>query len=598
MEASWELGGRRLGGSGLVRGGGVLRRGLAVLWQPVRQEPRTFSVSLLGSCIYGGMIILQSYLLGAITTHVVTPALAQRRVDRAALAISVVAILAVAGLKIAGIIARRLAAGVLQYDMQATYRRAVTRQYLRLPLSWHAKHPTGQLLSNANSDVEAAWYPVAPFPFAVGVCVIIVVTLVLLFLTNVVLALVGCVVFPTIVAINSFYVTDMSPRVSRSQQLRAEVSGIAHESFDGALVVKTLGKEDFETARFTDRVVELRDALIHVGRLRGLFDPVLEAIPNLGVLVVLLVGASRVDTGTLVQVAYLFGLLAFPLRAIGWVLAEIPRSVVGWDRVQNVLQENGEMPFGAEALAGAGGAALTARAVGFAYEGHPPVLTGIDLDLRPGTTVAVVGSTGAGKSTLASLLVRLHDPVAGAVALDGTDLRALAAGQLAEHVALVPQQTFVFDDSVRGNVTLGADVPDEQVWWALRLAQADGFVARLDHGLDTLVGERGTSLSGGQRQRLALARALVRRPRLLVLDDATSAVDTSVERAILDGLRDEVEATTLVVAYRKATIALADEVLLLADGRIVDRGSHDELLGRNERYADIVNAYDVPAATP
>ncbi|MGH3744177.1 MAG: ABC transporter ATP-binding protein [Mycobacteriales bacterium] len=578
-----------------MHGGGILRRGLAVLWQAVRQQPRTFTVALVGSGLYGGMIILQSYLLGAITTHVVTPALAQRRVDRAALAISVVAILAVAGLKIAGIIARRLAAGVLQYDMQATYRRAVTRQYLRLPLSWHAQHPTGQLLSNAYSDVEAAWYPVAPFPFAVGVCVIIVVTVVLLFLTNVVLAVVGCVVFPTIIAVNSFYVTDMSPRVARAQQLRAEASGIAHESFDGALVVKTLGKEDAETTRFSGRVLALRDALIHQGRLRGLFDPILEAIPNLGVLAVLLVGATRVDTGTLVQVAYLFGLLAFPLRAIGWVLAEIPRSVVGWDRVQDVLQETGEMSFGTDELAGSGGAAVTARGVGFAYEGHPPVLSDIDLDLRPGTTVAVVGSTGSGKSTLASLLVRLHDPVRGAVALDGTDLRDLAAGQLAGHVALVPQQTFVFDDTIRENVTLGADVPDQMVWWSLRLAQAEGFVARLDHGLDTLVGERGTSLSGGQRQRLALARALVRRPRLLVLDDATSAVDTSVERTILDGLRDEVDATTLVVAYRKATIALADEVLLLVAGRIIDRGSHEELLARNRGYADIVNAYDVAA---
>lgn len=578
-----------------MRGGRVLRRGLAVLWQAVRQEPRSFAVSLVGSGVYGGMIILQSYVLGAITTHVVTPALAQHRTDRAALAISVAVILAVAGFKIAGIVARRLGAGVMQYDMQARYRRAVTRQYLRLPMSWHAKHPTGALLSNANSDVEAAWYPVAPFPFAVGVCVIIVVTIVLLFLTDVVLALVGCVVFPAIIAVNSFYVTDMSPRVARAQQLRAEASGIAHESFDGALVVKTLGKEDAETARFTARVLDLRDALIHQGRLRGLFDPVLEAIPNLGVLVVLLVGATRVSTGTLVQVAYLFGLLAFPLRAIGWVLAEIPRSVVGWDRVQSVLRETGEMPFGAGTLTTSGGAALTARGVGFAYDGHEPVLTGIDLDVRPGTTVAVVGATGAGKSTLAALLVRLSDPVEGRVALDGADLRTLAAGEIARHVALVPQQTFIFDDSIRGNVTLGADIPDERVWWALRLAQADGFVARLDGGLDTLVGERGTSLSGGQRQRLALARALVRRPRLLVLDDATSAVDTSVERAILDGLREEVDATMLVVAYRKATIALADEVLLLTGGRIADRGRHEDLLARNQDYADIVDAYDVAA---
>jgi ATP-binding cassette subfamily B protein len=574
---------------------GVLRRGAQVLAQSVREQPRTFAISLAGSIVYGGMIIVQSYVLGAITGHVVTPALEQHRTDAAALWISTLVILATAGLKVAGIVARRLGAGAMQYQLQADYRRRVTRRYLSLPLSWHAQHPTGTLLNNANSDVEAAWYPIAPFPFGVGVIIIIVVTMVVLFWTNLALAVVGCLVFPAIVALNAYYASDMSPKVARSQQLRAEVSGIAHESFDGALVVKTLGREDVETERFARRVAELRDSLITVGRLRGVFDPLLEAIPNLGVLAVLLVGATRVNTATLVQVAYLFSLLAFPLRAIGWVLAELPRSVVGWDRVQAVLNESARMPYGSAASTHDGrGARLTAREVEFAYAGHPPVLRGIQLDLAPGRTTAVVGTTGAGKSTLAALLVRLVDPGSGEVRLDGTDLRDLPRGEVARQVALVAQQTFVFDDTVRGNVTLGADIPDELVWDALRLAQADGFVTRLEQGLATLVGERGTSLSGGQRQRLALARALVRHPRLLVLDDATSAVDSAVERSILDGLRASSGVTTLVVAYRKATIALADEVLWLDAGAIADRGSHTELLARNAGYARIVSAYDVP----
>lgn len=580
----------------MVVKGSVVLRGLRILFRAIGEQPKVFAVSLAGSLVYGGMIVVQSYVLGDITGRVIAPALRTGKTDRAALAISVAVIAAVAGLKIAGIVARRLGSGYMQFALQASYRRRVTRQYLRLPLAWHARHSTGELLSRAYSDVEAAWYPVAPMPFGFGVCVLIVAVLVLLFLTDVVLAIVGCVVFPSIIVLNSFYSTDMAPRVARAQRLRAEVSGIAHESFDGALVVKTLGKEDEETARFAARTDELRDALIHQGRLRGLFDPLLQAIPSLGVLLVLLVGATRVDTATLVQVSYLFGLLAFPLRAIGWVLAEIPRSVVGWDRVAAVLGEKGEMLWGDEVLDGTGGAALAARDVDFRYDGHEPVLTGVALDLPAGATVAVVGSTGAGKSTLTALVLRLFDPTRGQVTVDGTDVRDLAAGQVARHAALVPQQTFVFDDTVRGNVTLDERVPDEDVWAALRLAQADGFVARLPHGLDTMVGERGASLSGGQRQRLALARALVRRPRLLVLDDATSAVDTSVERTILDGLREQVAATTLVVAYRKATIALADEVLLLQGGRIVDRGPHEDLLARNESYAEIVGAYDVSAA--
>ncbi len=576
---------------------GVLRRGAHVLAVSVREQPRLYAYAAGGSLVYGGMIVAQSYVLGAITGHVITPALRQHHTSAAALLISAAVILAAAGVKVTGIFGRRLGAGAMQYALQASYRRRVTRRYLTLPMSWHAARPTGELLNNANSDVEATWYPIAAFPFASGVAVIMVVVLVALLLTSLPLALVGCLVFPAVVAVNAFYARDMSPKVGRSQQLRAEVSGIAHESFDGALVVKTLGREDSETARFEARVNELRDALVAVGRLRGTFDPLLEAIPNLGVLAVLLVGAGRVDTATLVQVAYLFVLLAFPLRSIGWLLAEVPRSVNGWDRVQEVLTETAGMAYGSATLVPTtAGARLTARGVDFAYDGHAPVLRGIDLDLQPGRTVAVVGTTGAGKSTLTGLLVRLVDPGAGSIELDGTDLRELARGAVADHVALVAQQTFVFDDTVRGNVTLGADLSDDAVWAALRLARADGFVARIEHGLDAMLGERGTTLSGGQRQRLALARALVRTPRLLVLDDATSAVDTAVERAILDGLREETDATTLVVAYRKATIALADEVLWLDGGRIADRGSHADLLARHPGYAAIVSAYDTPAA--
>jgi ATP-binding cassette subfamily B protein len=579
-----------------VSEGGVLRRGAHVLSVSVREQPRLYAYAAGGSLVYGGMIVAQSYVLGAVTGHVITPALRQHHTTAAALWISVLAIVATAGVKVTGIFGRRLGAGAMQYALQADYRRRVTRRYLTLPMSWHAARPTGVLLNNANSDVEAAWYPIAAFPFASGVVVIMVVVIVALLLTSLPLALVGCLVFPAVIAVNAFYARDMSPKVSRSQQLRAEVSGIAHESFDGALVVKTLGREDTETERFSSRVHELRDALITVGRLRGTFDPLLEAIPNLGVLAVLLVGAGRVGTATLVQVAYLFTLLAFPLRSIGWLLAEIPRSVNGWDRVQVVLRETAGMSYGTGTVeATTAGARLTVTGVDFAYDGHAPVLRGVDLDLRPGRTVAVVGTTGAGKSTLASLLVRLIDPAAGSIELDGTDLRELGRGAVAEHVALVAQQTFVFDDTVRGNVTLGAEHSDDEGWAALRLARADDFVARIDDGLDAMLGERGTTLSGGQRQRLALARALVRKPRLLVLDDATSAVDTAVERAILDGLRDETDATTLVVAYRKATIALADEVLWLEDGRIADRGSHADLLERHPGYAAIVSAYDVPA---
>src|SRR3712207_1053686 len=223
----------------------------------------------------------------------------------------------------------------MQYRLQAGYRRRVTGQYLRLPLSWHQRHPTGQLLSNANSDVEAAWFFVAPLPFACGALVMIAITTVALVLTDPLLAVVGLVVFPLVFAANVVYSQVMSPRMQRAQQLRAEVSEIAHESFDAGLVVKTLGREDAETERFASRAEELRDSLIAVGRVRGLFDPMLETLPNLGILAILLIGATQVADGStgageLVSIAYLFSLLTLPIRAIGWVLADLPRALAGF----------------------------------------------------------------------------------------------------------------------------------------------------------------------------------------------------------------------------------------------------------------------------
>ncbi len=576
---------------------GVIRRGFGVLWIAVTEQRGIFAVSAVGSALFGLMTIAQAYVFGHITDTVIAPSIKRGDVSTAALVGSFLAVLAVATLKIVGIIARRLGAGIMQYRLQADYRRRVTRQYLRLPLSWHQRHPTGELLSNANSDVEAAWSPIAPFPFAVGVVFMLVGTLGLLIVTDPVLALVGSIVFPSIAVLTVVYSKRMTPLMTRAQQLRGEVSTIAHESFDGALVVKTLGKESDETERFRAKALELRDTMTQVGRVRGLFDPIMEALPVIGVLVVLVAGTSRVGSGALgsgelVRVAYLFTLLAFPVRAVGWVLNELPRSVVGWDRIQRVLVAEGSLEHGTEELAGAGPVAVRLADVGFAY-GDDEVLHDVAFHVPAGRTVALVGPTGAGKSTIAALLVRLVDPATGEVSYDGSALPRLAPGAVARTAALVPQQTFLFDDTVRGNVTLGQAFTDDEVWMALQVAQAERFVRGLADGLDTLVGERGATLSGGQRQRIALARAIVRRPRLLVLDDATSSVDPQVEQRILTGLRAAgLPSTVVVVAYRRATIALADEVVFLEDGRVTARGTHGQLVQSSAGYRDLVTAYE------
>jgi ATP-binding cassette, subfamily B, bacterial len=577
----------------------VVRRGLRHVGRSIVEQPRMFTLAALASSLYGAMTVASAWVIGEITDRVLLPSFDDGVTTASALSLAAAAIVGVALLKIVGILGRRLFAGIMSYRLQADYRRRVTRQYLRLPLSWHQRHPTGQLLSNANSDVEAAWFFVAPLPFAVGALVMIAITSVALVLTDPLLALVGLVVFPLVFTVNVVYSQVMSPRMQRAQQLRAEVSEIAHESFDAALVVKTLGREAGETERFRARAEELRDGLVAVGRVRGLFDPMMEALPNLGTLAVLLIGAGRVadgstDAGSLVSIAYLFTLLALPIRAIGWVLADLPRALAGFDRVTPVLEATGETPYGLDTAAtGGAGAALGVAGVDFAFEGAgSPTLSGVTFDVPAGSTVAVVGPTGSGKSTLAGLLVRLVDPADGAVLLDGVDLRRLREGEVSGQAAFVAQGTFLFDDTVRGNVTLDEPFPDDEVWAALRVAAADEFVAALPEGLDTRIGERGATLSGGQRQRLALARAVVRRPRLLVLDDATSAVDPAVEARILDALRDSDQpATVVVIAYRQATIALADEVVWLEQGQVLARGTHEQLLADVRGYADLVHAY-------
>ncbi|MGH3679633.1 MAG: ABC transporter ATP-binding protein, partial [Natronosporangium sp.] len=494
----------------------MLLRGLRVLGAGIREQPRIFTVAVAGSILFSLLVIATAFVVGAVVGDVAVPAIDSGRPETGALALAAAALVGLSVLRVVGMFARRLGAGYMQFRLQASYRRRVTRRYLSLPVAWHHRNATGTLLSNANSDVEATWFPIAPLPFAVGTVVMLVGAVGSVFLADLALGLVALAIFPALLALNIFYSRRMAPRQALAQQLRAEVSAIGHESFDGALVVKTMGREAEETQRFRERAEDLRDALIRVGRLRGLFDPLLETLPHVGTLAVLLVGTARlrqgaIDVTELVSVAYLFTVLAFPVRAIGWVLGELPRSVAGWDRVQRVLSATGQMRYGQQLPAdGQAPASLRFAQVGFRYEGAgSPVLRDVSFAVPAGRTVALVGATGSGKSTIASLACRLVDPDPGTIALDGVDLRELTAAGLARAVALVPQVPFGFDDTVRENVSLDRPgIDDAAVWQALRLAQADGFVAALPDGLDTVVGERGTSLSGGQRQRLTQARAL------------------------------------------------------------------------------------------
>jgi ATP-binding cassette subfamily B protein len=584
-------------------GRSLLRRGAHVLWISVRTHPRPFAVSVLGSVLYGSMAVAGSLLLGEVTDRVIVPGF-DEGVSGATIAAAAGAILAVAVLRSAGVVLRRYFGNMTARGMHRTWFRRITDTYLRVPLEYFGSRPTGQLLAHADADVERAITVIMPLPLSLGVVVLIGLSIVSLALIDPALMLVGLALFPSLAILNHLYSRRVEAPASRTQARLGEVSSVAHESFEGALLVKTLGLEAREVERLSVVARELRTARLAVGRLRATFEPVLDALPNLGTIALLALGAWRVadgviTTGQLVQAMALFTILTFPMRVVGFLLEELPRAVVASDRITDVLATptRPAPADGAGTPLPDGPLAVDVRALSFAYSADAePVLAGVDLALAPTEVVALVGATGSGKSTLCHLLAQLYQPTAGVVTLGGVDLSTAEPASLRSAVALVFQEAFLFAATVRENLALGWDATDEELLWALEAARARRFVERLPLGLDQQLGERGVTLSGGQRQRLALARALLRRPGLLMLDDATSAVDPTVERQILDGLPETLRATTLVVAHRLSTIALADRVLFLDGGRIAASGTHRELLESVPAYASLARAYEQDAA--
>ena len=508
------------------------------------------------------------------------------------------ALLLVGLLRASTIILRRYFAALLTYRTQRDWRRKLAHSYLSVPLKYHRETPTGELLAHADADIVASSEVINPLPFSVGVVTLVVFAIISLATVDWLLMLVAVVLFPLLAIINRMYTTRAEKPLGVVQERVGQVSRIAHESFDGVLVVKTLGREDEEVERLEGAADELRAARVGLGRIRAVFEPMIEALPNLGIIALLLIGSwqvsiDRLNTGDIVQAAALFGLLAFPMRVFGYFLQELPRSVVVSARLDKVLAVPHEPGASTDhpPVVADGPLSVSFADVSFRYGDDPPVLDGLNFTIAAGSIVALVGATGSGKSTLCELIPRLVDPDGGTVALDGVDLREFDPVAVRSEVALVFQETFLFADTVRENVTLGDPIDQGELERAASIAHASAFVHRLPNGWDTVVGERGVTLSGGQRQRLALTRALLRGPRVLILDDATSAVDPVIESAILRDLRTSLETTTLVVAHRVSTIELADEVVFLDEGRIVATGSHQELLGNNPDYARLVHAY-------
>ena len=578
----------------------IYREGASLIVRLVRPRKWQFAAGAFGATMFALAIIASAEVIGWTTDEVIIPGLDGGAPVSSPLTTALWIIVAISLWKAVGIIIRRVFAGYLQFRTRIDIRRQLLAHQLKLDMPWFNRQATGDLLSVSEVDSGQATFILGPLPFGTGAMVLLVAASITMFLNDVwlgVATVVGIVV-------TLYGELDGMRRTfdafDRAQHLRGEVAAAAHESFDGALTVKALGREPYETRRFAKSSEDLRDVLVGVARTWGNYRSVVDALPQLTIVALLWIGAARVGStltpGDIVGAAYLMSLLALPIHVIGFITWDLAESSAAWRRVQNVLDVeeyvyHGDTPADVSTV----GAEVDAADVAFSYPDSEPVLSDVSFEIPSQKTVALVGRTAAGKSTVAVLLARLWDPATGRIELDRRDLRSFADGALPSEMAFVAQENFLFDDTVAANVRLGADISDSDVARALDLAAAH-FVYDLPDSIDTLIGERGTTLSGGQRQRVALARALVRRPRLLIMDDATSAVDASVEAEILAGLRGAaLPSTVLIVAYRPSSIALADEIVFIDEGRIVAQGTHPELLRAEPRYAELLNAYSEDA---
>lgn len=587
-------------------GPSVTRRGIHLIVRFVRLHPLPFVLSLVGGIGWAALVVGYSYVLGRVTDEVITPGFSEGGVSAETVWWAVAALFLVGLGRGVSVGVRRWFGSLTEARMQRTVRTSVVERLLTMPLSSYRRRPTGELLANADVDVTTATNMLMPLPFSLGVLALVVISLVSLFVADVAFGAIALLLFPSLTLISRWYTNRVHAPAALVQARLGEVSSIAHESFDGVLVVKTLGREEQEQQRFDDAADRLRSQRLVVARMTATFEPLLDVLPSLGTIALLLVGAWRIDqgaatAGNLVQAVALFGWLAFPMRIVGFLFESIPRAVVSIDRVDDLTAEpvdpaaeggSGDDPGSGHDPGGTlpeGPLSLELDSVSFSY-GDTTVLDGVTFTVAAGEVVALVGSTGSGKSTLAQLLVRLDEPTAGSIRLGGVAIEELDPDRLRAAVSLAFQESYLFASPVADNVTLGRAIDGAGVDDALERARAARFVARLPDREATVVGERGVTLSGGQRQRVALARALAGDPRVLVLDDATSAVDPVIEAEILEGLRRG-DTTMVIVAHRLSTIMLADRVVHLDQGRVRGVGTHAELLSDAE-YAALVSAYE------
>jgi ATP-binding cassette subfamily B protein len=493
-------------------------------------------------------------------------------------------------------VGRRLIAGRLALGVEFDLRDALYGRLLRLSFSFFDSHQTGQLMSRATVDLQNVRFFLGyGLIFLVQHILTIVGVVVILLLVDWRLALVALAITPLLVAVAWRYSHVSHPVLKDVQQRIADMTTVAEEAIVGVNVVKAFAQEPALEDTFRERNESIFRQSLRAARQSALYLPLLSFLPLVAQGAVLLVGGHLVvngslNIGTFIAFNLYVLMLIFPLRMLGMWIGQLQRAAAAGERIFEVLDEPEEIreATGAADLP-AGDGRLTFEHVTFGFDPERPVLEDVDLDVAPGSVVALIGRTGAGKSTLTALVPRFYDPQAGRVLLDGVDVRDVRLAPLRRSVGVVSQDPFLFSATIRENIAFGVpDATDEQVERAARSAQAHEFIELLPDGYETVIGERGITLSGGQRQRIAIARALVVDPRVLVLDDATASVDATTEARIRLALREAMRGrTTLIIAHRLSTISLADEIVVLERGRVAARGTRDELRESSPLYREI-----------
>ncbi len=474
---------------------------------------------------------------------------------------------------------------------QASVRDRIFRHALSLDAGYHDRVGAGELMSRASSDAELVARLLDAMGHTIGYVLTIFGASVVLFLLDPVLALVVLAPLPVIAVGFWRYSARYAERTRRLQEELAAATTLVEETVAGVRVVKGLGAGPALSARFRRQSDAVVGRALDVANVDAVFLPLLEVLPLLAILAVLWLGSKRtlegqISLGTLVAFTQYVLMLVWPMRVLGQRVGTLQQAAAAARRVVEVLRARPAIVERSDARTVELRGHVRFDGVAFRYGDGSLVLDGLTFEIEPGTSLALVGGTGSGKSTVAALLARFYDVDSGSVSIDGVDVRDLRLDELRRAVGLVFSETFLFTDTVHANIAFARpDATAAEVERAARLAGAHEFVERLPNGYDTLLGERGYSLSGGQRQRLAIARAIVGDPAVLVLDDATSAVDATKEHEIRASLAEVMRGrTTLVIAHRAATIALADRVAVLEDGRVVEEGTHAELIRRSVRY--------------